>query len=105
MSKSQAQARTGAVAVDMESFAIAQVAIQRGVKFAVARVVVDTATDNLPQAVIQATDARGAVNYPRLLSGLLSRPSDLAALLRLARRYRVAMRSLRALAGAGLGLS
>jgi adenosylhomocysteine nucleosidase len=101
-SKSQARARTGAVAVDMESFAIAQIAHQHGVRFAVARVVVDTAADSLPQAVIQATGPRGEVNYPRLLSGLLRRPPDLLALFSLARRYRVALRSLRAVAGAGL---
>jgi adenosylhomocysteine nucleosidase len=103
--KTQARARTGAVAVDMESFAIARIALEQGVKFAVARVVVDTAADSLPRSVIQATDPRGQVSYPRLLSGLLRRPPDLFALLRLARRYRVALRSLRGLAGAGLGLS
>jgi adenosylhomocysteine nucleosidase len=105
VSKSQARSRTGAVAVDMESFAIARIAIEQGVKFVAARVVVDTAADSLPRSVIQATDPRGQVSYPRLLSGLIRRPPDGFALLRLARRYRVAMRSLRALAGAGLGLS
>jgi len=103
--KSQARARTGAVAVDMESFAIAQVAADQGVKFAVARVVVDTAADSLPGVVLQATDVRGEVDYRRLASGLLRRPPELLALLRLAQRYRVAMRSLRALAAAGLGSS
>ena len=74
-------------------------------QFAVARVVVDTAADSLPRSVMQATDRRGGVNYPRLLSGLICRPTDIVALLRLARRYRVAMRSLRALARPGVGLS
>jgi adenosylhomocysteine nucleosidase len=104
-SKSQARARTGAVAVDMESFAIAQVAMEQGVKFAVARVVVDTAADSLPSAVLQATDLHGEVDYRRLASGLLHQPPQLLALLRLAWRYRVALRSLRALARPGLGLS
>jgi adenosylhomocysteine nucleosidase len=102
--KSQARARTGAVAVDMESFAIAQIALELGVQFAVARVVLDTAADGLPDAVLQATGARGEVNYPRLIAALIRRPPEVLALLRLARRYRVALRSLRALAGAGLGL-
>jgi nucleoside phosphorylase len=105
VSKSQARARTGAVAVDMESLAIARMALELGVKFAVARVVVDTAADSLPGAVLQATDARGEVNYPRLASGLIRTPSEVFGLLRLARRYRLALRSLRGLAGAGLGLS
>ena len=105
LSKSQARARTGAVAVDMESFAIASVAIERGVKFAVARVVVDTAADRVPRCVLEATDPRGAVSYLRLVSGLIRRPPDILALLGLARRYRPAMRSLRRLARPGLNLS
>jgi adenosylhomocysteine nucleosidase len=105
LSKSQAWARTGAIAIDMESFAIAQVAADQGVKFAVARVVVDTAADRLPGLVLQATDVRGEVDYRRLASGLLRRPPELLALLRLAQRYRVALHSLRALAEAGLGSS
>jgi adenosylhomocysteine nucleosidase len=103
LTKSQARGRTGAVAVDMESFAIASVAIEQGVKFAVARVVVDTAADRLPRSILQATDLRGEVNYSQLIGALLRRPPDIVALLRLARRYRVAMRSLRALARAGVG--
>jgi adenosylhomocysteine nucleosidase len=103
--KAQARARTGAVAVDMESFAIASVAIEQGVEFAVARVVVDTAADSLPRSVLQATDRRGAVNYASLAAGLIRRPADLPGLLRLARRYRVALRSLRALARPGVGLA
>ncbi len=105
VSKSQARARTGALAVDMESFAIAQIALELGLEFAVARVVVDTAADSLPGVVLQATDDRGEVDYRRLAAGLLHRPPELLALLRLAQRYRVAMRSLRALAAAGLGSS
>ena len=104
-SKSQARARTGAVAVDMESFAIASVASEQGVSFAVARVVVDTAADSLPRSVMQATDPRGEVNYPQLIGGLVRRPAEILALLRLARRYRVALRSLRAVARAGVGSS
>ncbi len=103
-SKSQARARTGAVAVDMESFAIARVALEQQLQFAVARVVIDTAADPLPQALLRAANARGEVNLARLLSGLAARPADVLALPRLARRYRLALRSLRALAGTDLGL-
>jgi adenosylhomocysteine nucleosidase len=102
--KSQAWVRTGAVAVDMESVAIAAVALAAGLKFAVARVVIDTAADAVPGSVTRATDARGEVAYRRLAAGLLRRPVELFALLRLARRYRVALRSLRELAQHGVGL-
>jgi adenosylhomocysteine nucleosidase len=105
-SKSRAWSHTGASAVDMESFAIASVAVEKAVPFAVVRVVVDTALDTLPNSVTQATDPGGEVNYARLTAGLLRHPSDLAALLKLARRYRIALHSLRSLGRQrGLGLS
>jgi hypothetical protein len=102
-SKSEAWARTHAYAVDLESFAIGSVAMREQIEFAVARVVVDTAVDNLPPSITLATDSRGAVHPTRLLSGLLRSPADLFALLRLARRYRAAMASLRHLGRQGLG--
>jgi adenosylhomocysteine nucleosidase len=102
--KSQAWVRTGAVAVDMESVAIAAVASAGGLKFAVARVVIDTAADAVPGSVTRATDERGEVAYLRLAAGLIRRPVELFALLTLARRYRVALRSLRDLARRGVGL-
>jgi adenosylhomocysteine nucleosidase len=101
--KSEAWGRTQACAVDMESFAIGAVATEMQINFAVARVVVDTAVDSLPGSVTRATGARGELNFPRLVSGLLRRPAELLALLRLARRYRLAMGSLRHLGQQGLG--
>jgi adenosylhomocysteine nucleosidase len=104
MSKSQAWSQTGANGVDMESFAIASVAVERGVTFAVLRVVIDTAVDTVPASLTQATDAYGEASYARLAAGLLRSPADWAALLRLARRYRIAMHSLRSSGQRGLGL-
>jgi len=101
--KAQAWHRTGACAVDMESFAIGTVAVQEGVEFAVARVVVDTAGDAVPRSVTLATGPRGEVNYPRLMLSLLGAPQELPALLRLSRRYRAAMESLRFLGRQGVG--
>ena len=103
--KSLAWSRTGARAVDMESFAIGRVAREAGIKFAVARVIIDTAADGVPPSVVRATDPYGEVAYPRLLAGLLRDPAEVFALLGLAQRYRIAMRSLRAVARSGLGFS
>ena len=103
--KAQARQRTGACAVDMESFAIGAVAVQQGVDFAVARVVVDTAADAVPPGVTLATGPRGEVHYPRLILALLGAPQELPALLRLSRRYRAAMESLRFLGRQGVGLT
>jgi adenosylhomocysteine nucleosidase len=102
--KAQARARTGACAVDMESFAIGAVAARQGAAFAVARVVVDTAADAVPRSVTAATGPRGEVHYARLLLSVLGAPQELPALLRLSRRYRAALESLRFLGRQGLGL-
>lgn len=91
---------TRAVAVDMESFGIAQVAAAHRLPFVAVRVIVDTATDVLPRAVTAASRA-GQVSVRRLIGGLVLAPLELAALIRLARRYRAAMRSLSAVARSG----
>jgi adenosylhomocysteine nucleosidase len=103
--KAQARTGSGACAVDMESFAIGTVAAQQGANFAVARVVVDTAADSVPHSVTVATGARGEVNYRRLAISVLGAPWEIPALLRLSRRYRAAMDSLRFLGRQGVGLT
>ncbi len=92
---------TGAVAVDMESLAIAAVAAAHSLPFVAVRVIVDTAMDVLPRAVMAASGG-GALNFPRLVGGLAAAPLEIFALIRLAQRHRAAMRSLAAAARAGL---
>jgi adenosylhomocysteine nucleosidase len=91
---------TGAVAVDMESLSIAEVAAAHSLPFVAVRVIVDTATDVLPRAVTAASRA-GQVSMRRLIGGLALAPLELVALIRLAQRYRAAMRSLAAVARSG----
>lgn len=98
--KAAAFAETGAVAVDMESLAVARLAAERAVPFLAVRVIVDTAVDLLPAAVMVAGDA-GRIHLGRLLRELLRAPGQLGSLLRLARRYRAAQRSLAAVARSG----
>jgi adenosylhomocysteine nucleosidase len=92
---------TAAVAVDMESLAIAQVANAHGLPFIAIRVIVDSAADQLPRAVAAAADQSGQLNIWRLLGALARTPADLAPLMRLGSRYRAATRSLSAVAAAG----
>lgn len=99
--KSAAFRGTGASAVDMESSAVAEVATLHGVPFIVVRAIIDTARDAIPPAVAGATVA-GSLELHRLLLGLLRSPGEIAAMVRLARRYRAAMRSLRAVARGGI---
>jgi adenosylhomocysteine nucleosidase len=91
--KADAWRRSRAAAVDMESAAIAEVAGQAGLPFIALRVIVDTAADELPAAVIAASGG-GRLRIGRLLPGLLRAPGDVAALIRLWARYRIATRVL-----------
>lgn len=96
--KAAAFRRTGAVAVDMESLGIAEVAAARSLPFIAVRVIVDTAADVLPRAIMAASGA-GQVDIRRLIRGLAAAPLDLIAMIRLARQYRSATRALAAVAG------
>lgn len=88
---------TGAVAVDMESAAVAALAAAHRLPFIAVRVIVDTAADRLPPAAVAASKA-GRVKIARLVMGLAMSPGEIPMLMRLAQRYRVAMRALRAIA-------
>jgi adenosylhomocysteine nucleosidase len=92
---------TGAAAVDMESLAVAEVAGTHELPFIAVRVIVDSAMDALPQAVTAAADSEGHLHVWRLIGALARTPADLAPLIRLARRYRAANRSLAAVARVG----
>jgi adenosylhomocysteine nucleosidase len=93
---------TGAIAVDMESAAVGEVAQAHQLPFVAVRVIVDGATDALPRAVTAAADNEGHLRIWRLLGALARTPGELGALLRLAGRYRAANRSLAVLARAGV---
>jgi adenosylhomocysteine nucleosidase len=94
--KTAAFRATGAAAVDMESAAVAEIAGKHNLPFIAVRVIVDTAADKLPRAVVNASRA-GKVHIGRLVAGLVVAPGEIVALIRLAQRYRIAIRSLRAI--------
>jgi len=87
--KAAAATALGAVAVDMESAAIAAVAARARVPFVVLRVVVDAQRDELPAAAESWIDERGNTRTAAVL-GEIVRPSDWLSLWRLAQRYRKA---------------
>jgi adenosylhomocysteine nucleosidase len=76
--------RYGAVAVDMESAALAQVARSCDLPFATVRVILDPAGQALPEAVIQGMEDDGSFAKGRCLRYLLKRPSDLIGMVCLA---------------------
>lgn len=89
---------TRASAVDMESFAVSQVAATHSLPFLAVRVIVDGADDVLPRFVLDAVVGREGPAAWRIISSLIRAPAQLASLLRLTRRYRAASRSLTAIA-------
>jgi adenosylhomocysteine nucleosidase len=99
--KAELFGRTGAVAVDMESFAVAEVASTHRLPFLALRAIVDRASDELPAVITAAADQLGEVRLPRLLAGLMRSPAALAPLMRLGRSYRAASQSLAAVARLG----
>ena len=102
-SKALAFRQTGAVAADMESSAVAEVACAERVPFLVVRAIVDTAEDAVPEVALSATGVgRDRLRIGRLLASLARTPGELPALIRLARRYRSASRVLSAVAGSGV---
>ena len=87
--------RTGAVAVDLESGAVARAAARHGIGFAVLRAVCDPAERDLPPAALAALDRTGAIGGLRVLGSVLRAPAQVPALLRLARDADAARRALR----------
>ena len=80
--------------VDMESFAIANVAAKRSVPFLIIRAIADPAALTLPAVVFTATDSFGRVKILKFLTSLLFSPSQIPALLRLRNCFNAALASL-----------
>jgi nucleoside phosphorylase len=97
--KRAARKASGAVAVDMESAAIAAVAARSGVPFVALRVVIDAVDDALPRGAEQWIDERGRRRVTPALRAVAA-VGQWRPLLKLAQRYRVASRVLDRLAGA-----
>ena len=72
-----------AIAVDMESHAVAEAAAAAGLPFLVIRAIADPSDRALPPVAQKALGPDGALRPAALAGGLLRRPQDLAALLRL----------------------
>ncbi len=89
--------QTGAVAVDMETHAIAVEAAARGAAAAALRVIVDAQDMPLPPAALAALDGP-SIRIDRLLASLIRQPQQIPALVALARASGRARAGLRACA-------
>lgn len=96
--KNQLHVATGAIALDMESMAVAQVAKQRVLPFLAVRAIADPATSGLPRAVSVALNDQGDIVMAKLLLSILRCPLDIPRLIRLGWQFRKAKMTLKQVA-------
>lgn len=89
-----------AMALDMESIAVAEVARQAQLPFLVVRSIADPVNMDLPQTVVQALNDEGQVNLLKLLGYLSWHPWEIPALIRLGKHFKAAQNTLKIVAQA-----
>lgn len=100
LAKVRAHQRYEALAVDMESAAVAAVAEKHGLPFLVLRAIVDECDDLIPEALNGSVDAWGRPRPLKLMAAFCRHPSLLGELPRLYSRMQRATQALRAVAAA-----
>ena len=98
--KTAAHRHFGALAVDMESAAVAKVAQQRSLPFVVLRAIIDEVDDAIPAALNNSVDTWGRPRPLQLIAALGRHPSLLSELPRLYSRMQRATQALRTAAQA-----
>ena len=98
--KADAHQRFDALAVDMESAAVAAIAQRHSLPFITLRAIVDEAGDTVPAALNNSVDAWGRPRAASLIAALCRHPSILGDLPRLYSRMQRATHALRAAAQA-----
>lgn len=96
--KAQIAQTTDAIALDMESVAIAKVAHKYDLPFVVVRAIADPLNMNLPKAVSHALNEQGDVMLGKLLTYLLWHPAELPGLIRLGLHFHAAKNTLKRVA-------
>lgn len=89
---------SGAVAVDMESHAVARAAKEKNVPFLALRAIADPAGRDVPEWVMIGIDKAGRTRIAPVLAKLLFRPWEIPRLLELAKDQRTALSALRSVA-------
>ena len=90
--------QTRAIALDMESAAVARMAIQNNLSVLVIRCIADPVSMNLPKAVSYALNNQGDVVLAKLLWFLLTHPNELPGLIKLGLHFNAAKNKLKLVA-------
>ena len=96
--KKQLQSTTGAVALDMESIAIAKVARQYSLPFLSIRAIADPVNMDLPRAINYSLNDRGDIVFGKLLLFLVLHPAELPGLIKLGLHFNAARNTLKSIA-------
>lgn len=86
--------KTGAIALDMESYAIAQVAQHYALPFLAIRAIADPASMDLPASMSGALTDTGEVAIPKILFSLAKNPQDIPHLIQIGQYFQLAKRKL-----------
>lgn len=90
--------RTQAIALDMESIAVARVAAQQQLPFLAVRAIADPVSMTLPGAISYAMNAEGEVQISKLLRYLMLHPFEISQLLKLGLHFHAALKTLKCVA-------
>ena len=96
--KKQIHINTNAIALDMESIAIAKVANRHTFPFLAIRVIADPVEMNLPLAIYKSLNEQGEVSLSKLLLYLANHPAELPGLIRLGLHFKSATKTLKLIA-------
>jgi adenosylhomocysteine nucleosidase len=96
--KKQLHAITGAIALDMESVAVARVAKQHTLPFLTIRVIADPVNMNLPRAINYSLNDQGEMVLRKLLLFLFLHPAELPGLIKLGLHFNAAKKTLKSIA-------
>jgi len=94
LDKKASYQRNSAIAVDMESGAVARIAKQANIPFIVIRSIVDPANFSLPYAVQYAMNNQGNISISKLLLYLCMHPTELPRLIKLSQHFNAAKKTL-----------
>lgn len=96
--KAELYRTSGAVAVDMESHAVGEVALEANLPFVVVRVIADTHDEAIPEVARQGLGEEGQIRPLAVLMELMRRPNQTGSLIRLGRESGRALGALRQVA-------
>ncbi|RLA25962.1 MAG: phosphorylase [Gammaproteobacteria bacterium] len=93
--KAEQYQQTGALAIDMESAAVARIAQQANIPFVAIRSIADPANLDLPKAISFAMTDTGVISIARLMKYICIHPTEIPALIKLGFNFNAASKTLK----------